>query len=65
MTKLKTVNDLEREHYKNKNLISIEILKEEAVKWVKELKRFHKHKIDCNEVSWIKYFFNITEEDLK
>ena len=59
-------------------------LKQEAIKWVKELEIIEEKKCEsehcypedrcliCDEsdeatakVDWIKYFFNITEEDLK
>ena len=47
-------------------------LKDEAIKWIKELEKGFNSKelhIDCNGnkgmLTWIKHFFDITDEDLK
>ena len=64
MEELKTLKDLSDISDKNgiEYLPSLEILKQEVVKWIK-----------CEDGNattdvtdaWIKHFFNITEEDLK
>ena len=56
-----------------KDVVFPEDLKKEAIKWVKELKyakKIYFPELDITEdlhnlVAWIKYFFNITEKDLK
>lgn len=53
--KLKTLEDMEM--YKTYK----KLLKEEAIKWVKESQRMYKHRIDEGKFM---EFFNITEEDL-
>jgi hypothetical protein len=77
MIKLKTLKDLKTERigfgvYPNihtyKFFIDKEILKAEAIKWVKIFKfgtPYGAHPIDKKTVSWIKHFFNLTEEDIK
>ncbi len=52
---------------------ALELLKQEAIKWIKELKETDEFSEDeqgifdnnYNVQEWIKHFFNITEEDLK
>ena len=76
---LKTLKDFPKEviGMEDYRLISSNKLKQEAIKWIKELnnnpkkyqERFTNYDgygIDAYEViNWIKYFFNITEDDLK
>lgn len=80
MSDLKTLKDLSpvmitgdgentRDYFDDK-LVDREVLRQEAIKWVKELDNKQdyetKEKIDlAHTVSWIKHFFNLTEEDLK
>ena len=80
MTELKTLKDLveTKDHCSTWETIGFadeKELKEEAIKWIKELKRVDRHfsKIDIkyrkccrnSTMNWIKHFFNITEDDLK
>ena len=58
-TKLKTLKDLGMERIDTR---INDVLKAEVVKWVKE---FKKRDDDENKQSWIKHFFNLTEEDLQ
>ena len=51
---------------------TIHDLRQNAIKWIKEIEKgFNSEElhIDCNGnkgmLSWIKHFFNITDEDLK
>ena len=53
--KLKTLKDLE--------IAGHEIVRAEAIKWVKRHERMAMDTTLTEQ--WIKYFFNITEEDLK
>lgn len=90
---LKTLKDLEmieNKGYKPFPSETVALLKQEAIKWIKELKEaekfniefasseqmgyFHDNQFDDfvdNQgkaywvINWIKWFFNITEEDLK
>jgi len=73
MTELKTLEDLRLERVDTR---INDILKSEAVKWVKlNYLAIDKPKEDCPTVTWnysiafmnnwIKNFFNLTEEDLK
>jgi len=59
---LKTLKDLSQEIYENCGSDPEPILKQEAIKWAKELK-------DDNEplsaIGFIKEFFNLTRKDLK
>ena len=98
MSDLKTLKDIDsfdcwsdESHQKDLEFVTLDNLKQEALKWVKEfdhdLKRYRedakyhqeinmlciKQGVDVrnwktreqNQILWIKYFFNITEEDLK
>lgn len=75
MVKLKTLKDLEKEHEKytyEDSLVTSDELKEEAIKWVKDLRKedneWSWNIVDCGGETlavWIKYFFNLSEEDLK
>ena len=49
---------------KKKRAIPEDLLKAEAVKWVKHFESDNE-KGDLTCLAWIKHFFNITEEDLK
>ena len=76
--KLKTLKDFEGI---NLNPAEIELLKQEAIKWIKGLKQgasdHLNYKIgnpkdaakiiidNFQIINWIEHFFNITEEDLK
>lgn len=75
--KLKTLKDLERKGYteqgqKAREIVLVNKLKAEAVKWVKFLIE-HLKKPNNNEgwayygggIRYLKKFFNITEDDLK
>jgi len=71
---LKTLKDFEFEiKSSDGNTIkrNLSDLKTEAVKWVKDIRNSipstsqKKEDIRCFSESWIKHFFNITEEDLK
>ena len=62
MTELKTLKDLTDEGYGNVWLINARELKAEAVKWVKFYVQLG---IFDEQIGWIKYFFNLTEEDLE
>ena len=45
-------------------IIEVKELKAEAVKWVKEFE-LDNEKGDITCLTWIKHFFNLTEEELK
>ena len=60
--KLKTLKDIERSKL-NPFLIADFDLKEEAIKWVKEMMETDGYTLNT-EISFMD-FFNITEEDLK
>jgi hypothetical protein len=51
--------------------VEVELLRQEAIKWIKELYNNPKYKPnDCygdsrESIYWIKHFFNLSEEDLK
>lgn len=69
MKELKTLKDMDFINELEGNIIAIEELKAEAVKWVKEL---NKDRTDFNGIllgkikaSVLMDFFNLTEEDLK
>jgi len=68
---LKTLKDLKKdwENYEigkdEDETISILVLKQEAIKQVKEIETKNHHGFGTGCTDWIKYFFNITEEDLK
>ena len=74
--KLKTLKDLKGYYLgfeKTKDIggkentlgIAKEELKQEAIKWVMEMKEDYRDDINIGITNWIKHFFNITEEDLK
>jgi len=42
-----------------------DVIKEEAIKWIKELENQMLKRKGDQTIEWIKHFFNITEEDLK
>lgn len=58
MKELKTLKDLKKARPFGMIHTRDDILKAEAVKWVKGL-------TTTEQRSWIKHFFNLTEEDLK
>jgi len=69
--KLKTLDDLNGETWETPD---IDRIKQEAIKWIKELKDAAFEASIYNPVSvagthdviiWIKHFFNITEKELK
>ncbi len=74
MKELKTLKDIEKPD-EMEALIEIENLKAEAVKWVKEIikdqadkgnfRSNHMNPRKQGQISFIKHFFNLTEEDLK
>jgi len=63
MKELKTLKDLEI------GCLSRDILKQEAIKWVKVLGTKKYNEVGYPEarmnIKWIKHFFNITKEDLE
>ena len=73
MTELKTLKglDLKERDFIGENatmkmfhgLVTIEELKQEAIKWVKEMSKING--ICYSTDQFIKHFFNLTEEDLK
>jgi len=64
MKELKTLKDLEDDEegggYEGR--IFVDDLKQEAIKWVKEIRKFNE--LDINEI-WFMKFFDLREEDLK
>lgn len=74
MSELKTLKDLEKDYVGNPSdyrNISEVVLKQEAIKWVKEFGSENWEDVDGHSdlggsISiWIKHFFNITEDDLQ
>jgi hypothetical protein len=73
-TELKTLKDLTPEIPKgltcvcgecDLKIVRVKDLKSEAIKWVKFYERKYPNVQAESRVDWIKYFFNLTEEDLK
>jgi len=65
--KLKTLKDLEEQDYlkmeDGENFVSTKKIKQEAIKWVKELKDADEQ---LNAIGFIlKFFFNLTEKEVK
>ena len=77
MKKLKTLKDLIKEADKlSFGGYTTDTLKEEAIKWIKHLTSDNFYDSEAPDdlmfsgapstmISWIKHFFNITDEDLK
>ena len=69
MTELKTLKDLENDPTKETSILTIDNIKAEAVKWIKDVERrkcFSSKSPDCETATIImRRFFNLTEEDLK
>jgi len=68
MTKLKTLKDIDFQDYSTSRNRIKNKLRAEAVKWIKfEYEKWGIDQYCCKPAikSWIKHFFNITEEDLK
>ena len=65
MSKLKTLKDFENseEKWLGYDFVLTHVLREEAIKWVKE-RNIHHHQ-NCDAKITLLKFFNITEEDLK
>ncbi len=78
--KLKTLKELDEGKYMFKGLVRIDHLKQEAIKYIKNLqnkplpndlikkdreKEIFSRGVQKGIIHWIKQFFNITEEDLK
>ena len=72
--KLRTVKDMKLHNTSDENRIynsALKEVREEAIKWVKDIRNSvpstsqKKEDIRCYSESFIKHFFNITEEDLK
>jgi len=71
MTELKTIKDLKKRIYYLDEIkdvserISIDEkdLRQEAIKWIKSLNNYDNENMEVKK--WIRYFFNITEEELK
>ena len=63
MNELKTLKDLysEMSTWNMGEMVSLKDLKAEAVKWVEESEELG----ELRTASWIRHFFNLTEEDLK
>jgi len=66
---LKTLKDFEEYH-----TYGFPEMREEAIKWIKEIRKIPENDFIISDygrldrhsvVSWIKHFFNITEEDIK
>ena len=57
MDELKTLKDFEDQEGSWQGLEVLEEIKAEAIKWY--------HRSDGNKHTFIRHFFNITEEDLK
>jgi len=66
-TELKTLKDLRMEKVFGKDdyMTSEFVLKQEAIKWVKEIKISDSVNTPVLADDWITTFFNLTEEDLK
>ena len=67
---LKTLNDLYGVIEKERNelmddWVSVQKLKAEAVKWVKECEKCSEHDMRHDWAIFIKHFFNLAQEDLK
>ena len=78
---LKTLKDMKKYVFSKGEVVGVEYLRAEAVKWVKHYrkinskdKRISKKDVDVRGVQlganyliqeWIKHFFNLTEEDLR
>jgi hypothetical protein len=70
---LKTLRDWEIKEDEEDGVVDIEWLRKEVVKWIKEMDKrtYLPESLKYNEgeiegtIKWIKYFFNIKEEDLK
>ena len=66
---LKTLKDLSRpkDSVNSYRIVEEETLKQEAIKWVKFLKKDKGKDIEerASQMVWIMHFHNITEEDLK
>ena len=77
MTELKTLKEIEKEikiepfksgqtTTKIKGIVSVKELRQEAIKWIKDFYSCPNFESTKDAVqSFIKYFFNITEKDLK
>lgn len=74
--KLKTLKDIEKMPYAEINrLVGTKELRQSAIEWILKIKedqvkldRFRSHEMNPRkqgQITWIKHFFNITEEDLK
>jgi hypothetical protein len=75
--KLKTLKDIERDYYAfgiNENIVPVPTLRQEAIKWVKDLRNKEMMVYTDNENLYLAYcmaeekfihFFNLTKEDLK
>ena len=74
-TDLKTLKDIEFDKGDNQSgylpMCYTEELREDAIKWIKDLERQIEHVPFCTpmlaeaQITWIKHFFNINDEDLK
>ena len=74
MTELKTLKDFiliiglnNQKDYLGFRMINSQKLRQEAIKWVKDLTEKQKTSLYNNFaiIEWIKHFFNLTEEDLE
>ena len=71
MTKLKTLKDIDNDktYDKGNGIVSVERLKQEAIKWVKGLKSIKKSIMSQDyrdgKIDVLISFFNISDEDLK
>ena len=68
---LKTLNDFDMLIYPKENerfWVSEKLLKQEAIKWVKELTKQNVNEFaglrSQQDINWIKHFFNLTEEEI-
>ncbi len=70
MTELKTLKDLEQSNLDEPKYVPefITDLRQEAIKHIKDIQnnkgQSRPEIADLGSIEWIKYFFNITEEDL-
>jgi len=68
---LKTLKDFSKDYEDigpNDALMVFHDLKQEAIKWIKSIKLFAEYHNPIEEnakIEWIKYFFNISDDELK
>lgn len=67
MEKLKSLKDIESFDALNPTFVSRTGLRREGIKWILDCDSVScvQHRVSCTKCIWIKYFFNIEEEELK